>query len=61
MTVRLLNGNGKPLPDHALELALPKPLAQVNTDSKRKSDDDDCLVDEVLVFVVHGVSLVFWG
>ena len=61
VTVRLLNGNGKPFVDHALELALSQPLAQVNADGKRKSDDDDGFVDEGLVFEVHDVSLVFLG
>jgi len=61
VTVRLLDGSGKPFVDHALELALSQPLAQVNADSKRKSDDDDGFVDEGLVFEVHGVSLVFFG
>jgi len=53
MTVGLLDSSGKPFVDHMLELALSQPLAQVNADSKRKSDDDDGLVDEGLVFEVH--------
>ena len=64
ITVRLLDGNGKPFVDHALELALSQPLAQVNTNGERKSNDDDSFIEGALVLEVvevHGVSVVFLG
>ena len=56
--LRILASSGKPLPDHALELSLPKPFAQMDTNGERVSEEEEGFALVRLVFEVVDIHSV---